>query len=158
MRTSTKTRALRRVGHDFMKNKRNRLVVANLGWAEDIPEWLKEEVGKERIVNGMVGIFDNKNQEVGDAEACAYLFTASLTVPLSHNLGEAYIFLCAKIMGRKDPDNLVNFMKEKLKKGLSPDEERELKRLKNDIYHARGREVESPIFDVLKSLKKGIMT
>ena len=35
---------------------RNKLVVANRGWAETIPEWLLDEVRAERLVYGLADI------------------------------------------------------------------------------------------------------
>ena len=67
--------------------KENRLVVADIGWAESIPEWVKEAIREERMINGLIGIMSGE-EEVGDAEVLVYLYTANLRGPISHYLSE----------------------------------------------------------------------
>lgn len=139
--------------------KENRLVVANAGWADAIPEWLLDAVKVERLTQGFGNLINPTRHnggdypKVGDAEACVYLYTASLSAPLPHELGEVYLHLTAKLLkakGIEPPD----FAREKLEKGLSADEERELRRLRETLYNKRGGEISSPLFDALRSLKK----
>ena len=131
--------------------KENRLVVADIGWSETIPEWLKKEVEMERLMSGMVGLLKNKKQEVGDAEACIYLYTASLTAPIGHNLTRVYIHLCTKLMerrGAKIPNDIAV-------SELNEDEQRELDTLKRDLYRARGGDMTCTLLEILKEVKKG---
>ena len=65
-------------------------------WGKTIPEWLKKEISEERTTLGLLGVL-GKTDEVGDAEVCAYLYTASLTAPMPHNMNEIYIYLTAKV-------------------------------------------------------------
>ena len=134
----------------------NRLVVADAGWAETLPEWILEEIKQERILYGMCDILKG-TETVGDAEVLAYLYTANLRGPVSHEFGEIYIYLTAKVMqkskGLKE-DELPDFMQEKLKKGLEDYEKSELQVLKQDLYKKRGGKINSPLLDVLRELKK----
>lgn len=134
--------------------KENKLIVADIGWAEDIPEWLKEEVRSERMIDGMIGSLGKGKiaEEVGDAEACLYLFTLALKIPLSHNYGQMYIYLSSKLCKKKEMQ-LEGFMGKKLKEGLSPDEQRELTQLKREIYTKRGGAIKSPLLEALKAIK-----
>lgn len=135
-----------------MKTKQNRLVVADSGWAESIPEWIKEE----RMLNGMIGVMTGK-EEVGDAEVLAYLFTANLRGPTTHYLSEVYIYLTGVCMQRYQKiklEDLPDFCKEKVKKGLSEDEKREFEELKQDLFKSRGGTISSPLLDILRDLKK----
>ncbi|MBI4444308.1 MAG: hypothetical protein HY645_00245 [Acidobacteria bacterium] len=133
--------------------KENRLVVANAGWGQTLPQWLLDAVREERLTLGMAGVI-KPMQEVGDAEACAYLYTASLTSPMPHNLNQIYFWLGAKLMKQRGME-LADFMEEKLEAGLTADEERELAELKRELFRKRGGEISHPLLDVLREFKKG---
>lgn len=132
--------------------KENRIVVADLGWAETVPEWLKEEVKFERLVLGLRSI-TNLIKEVGDAEVCLYLYTAGLREPLSHELSEVYLYLGAKLL-KKRGGKISEEMKEKLERGLTIEEERQLRELKEKLYELRGGEIKHPLLDGLRELRK----
>ena len=68
-----------------------------------------------------------KINEVGDAEACLYLYTLNLTQSVSHETGQIYIYLASKLCKRQGI-KLESFMKDKVKEGLNSDEERELRK------------------------------
>ncbi len=140
------------MGDDKMKGE-NRLVVANLGWAETLPEWLKEEISAERMVQGFTDVLKKGKEEVGDAEVCAYLYTLNLTQAVSHELAQVYIYISSKLMKRQGK-KLMPFMEEQLKRGLESDEERELKDLKRILWQKRGGKIKSPLFDALNQLGK----
>lgn len=139
----------------------NKLIVANVSWAETIPKWLKDEIASERMINGLIDVAMQKNtaQKVGDAEIVAYLMTASLSGPLDSNFTDIYLYLSAKLMLKtkriKKEEDLPDFMQEIYKTGLSEWKKTELQKLRSDIGRARGK-VNHPIFDVLKELKGGI--
>ena len=139
-----------------MKTKENRLVVADAGWAEDIPKWILDEIKEERIIYGMMDIMKG-TKTVGDAEVLAYLFTANLHGPVSNEMVEIYIYLTGKVMkkskGLKE-DELPDFVREKLKKGLTEYEESELNILKQDLFRKRGEQINCPLLDCLRELKK----
>jgi len=136
--------------------KENRLVVADSGWAETIPEWIKEAIKEERIINGLIGIATGK-EEVGNAEVLAYLYTANLHGPISHYLSEVFIYLTGICLQRHQKiklDDLPDFCREKIKKGLSEDEKRNFEDLKRDLFRLRGGTISSPLLDVLRELKR----
>jgi len=61
------------------------IIVYPGGWGDSLPEWLKNAITLERLTENMKTT--NGEQPTGtDAEACAYLNTASLTMPLLFNL------------------------------------------------------------------------
>jgi len=135
--------------------KENRLVVADSGWAEQIPEWLLDEVRAERLTLGLGDLISPDCEKVGDAEVCVYLYTASLTAPMSSEDMGIYFYLTAKLMKRVGQE-LPDFLAEKLERGLSADESRELEHLRNDIYSKRGGDISHPILDAMRSLKKEV--
>lgn len=132
--------------------KENRIVVADLNWAETVPEWLKEEVKSERLIFGLRSIL-KPIEEVGDAEVCLYLYTAGLRQPLTYELTEVYVYLVAKLLKKRGKE-ISEEMKEKLERGLTAEEERQLRELKEKLYWLRGGEISHPILDSLRSLKK----
>lgn len=131
----------------------NRLIVADIGWAETIPDWLKKEVESERMINGFVDVLDKGIKEVGDAEACLYLYTLNLKQPVSHEIGNIYIYLASKLC-KKRGIKLESFMEQKVKDGLDSDEERELRILKQELWTKRGGKVQHPLFEMLNQMKK----
>jgi len=143
-----------------MENE-NRLVVADVGWAETIPQWLKDEIASERMINGLIDIATPKNtsQDVCDAEIVAYLMTTSLRAPLSSDHTDIYLYLSAKLMLKTKrilkEEDLPDFMQEIYKTGLSEWKKTQLNDLRSMIGRARGK-VSHPIFDVLRELKGGI--
>lgn len=131
------------------KMKQNRLVVAPGGWHESVPDWLKDEVKMERLVSGFADMFNKGEKEVGDAETCLYLFTASLSHPISHHMARIYIYLCTKLIERHGttlPNNIA------IRK-LDADEKRKLMDLKREIYRIRGK-VTHPLLDALNTVFK----
>jgi len=138
-----------------MKNKKeNKLVVANLGWAETIPEWLLEEVKYERLIYGLAGFINPNAPKVGDAETLVYLYTEALTQPLDNEKTNIYLYLTAKVMKRRR--ELPDFLKEALERGLTEYEQYELQNLKHSIYIQRGGEIKNPLLDAMRELKKEI--
>ena len=139
-----------------MKQKENRLVVADAGWARDIPEWILEVIKEERIINGMIDIMKG-TETVGDAEVLAYLYTANLRGPVSHEFSEIYFYLTGKLMVKAKnllEEQLPDFCRDKLKKGLTEDEERELNILKQNLYRKRGGQINNPLLNILREFKK----
>ena len=133
----------------------NLLVVANADWAGSIPDWLRKEVELERLALSFGDITNGKEDEkIGDAEACLYLYTASLTAPMSHELNNIYSYLGAKLMKRQNGGELPTFLETKLDQGLDSNEERELAQLKRDLWKKRGGRIKHPLLDALRTLKK----
>ena len=144
-----------------MENE-NRLVVADVGWAETIPQWLKDEIASERMINGMIGVTnpeEKTSERVCDAEIVAYLMTASLRAPLSSDHTDIYLYISAKLMLKTKrilkEEDLPDFMQEIYKTGLSEWKKTQLNDLRSMMGRARGK-VSHPIFDVLRELKGGI--
>ena len=141
-----------------MKQQENKLVVADSSWAENIPKWLIDVIENERIMNGMVNIATGSKDSFSDAEMVAYLMTASLRAPITHNQTQIYLYLTGKVMIKHKGltiDTLPDMMSEVLESGLNSDQEREMNELRSSLLSKRGK-VSSPLFDALKMLKGGI--
>lgn len=138
--------------------KDNRLVVGDLSWAADIPEWLLDMVRTERIVQGLAGILHDTAEHVGDAEVLIYLMTSSQRAPMPSALCELMVWITGRIMERKhdeEPERkLPPFLAEKQTQGLSRQEEFELAELRSMIYSKRGGTIAHPLLDALRMFKK----
>jgi len=137
-----------------MKENPNRLIVADKGWAETIPDWLKKEIGTERIMEAMADTLGIKVDEVGDAEATAYLYTLSLKCGLDYTFTKIYTYLTAKLMKKLNPQNqLPDFMEKSLQEGLDNHEQHQLRLLKQELRRKRGP-IYHPLFQELKQMRK----
>jgi hypothetical protein len=109
------------------------IIVYPGGWGDSLPEWLKNAITLERLTENMKEA--KGEQPTGtDAEACAYLNTASLTVPMDSDWSQIYLYVDGKTYTR-------------WKKGEMPDDIRvdsltnqqmtDLSRLKEWLYRRR---------------------
>lgn len=134
--------------------EKNRLVVADRGWAQTIPDWLKREVEKERLIERFTSVQGKDNGgKVGLAEAAVYLYTASLRSGLDYHHTQIYLYVTGKLIehiGGVVPD----VAKEVIEKGLDTDSQRLFNELRSELYRKRGGEIRHPLFDALKVLKK----
>jgi len=71
------------------------IIVFPGGWGDTLPEWLKNAITLERLEMNMKAL---KGEEMTgtDAEACAYLYTASLTQPMDHDWGQIYLYVATR--------------------------------------------------------------
>ncbi|GAI34593.1 unnamed protein product, partial [marine sediment metagenome] len=71
------------------------IIVFPGGWGDSLPDWLKTSITLERLVMNMRAL--KGEQPTGtDAEACAYLNTASLTQPMDHDWAQIYLYIAGK--------------------------------------------------------------
>ena len=81
------------------------IIVTPGGWGDTLPEWIKARITVERLVENMKEL--HGEQPTGtDAEAMAYLYTASLTAPMSTEWSNIYFYVFTKAMGDKVPEDL----------------------------------------------------
>ena len=75
------------------------IIVYPGGWGDSLPEWLKNAITVERLTENMKGT--KGEQPAGtDAEACAYLNTASLTIPMDSDWSQIYLYVAGKTYAR----------------------------------------------------------
>ena len=60
------------------------IIVMPGGWGDTLPDWLKSAITLERLIEN-IKVIKGEEMTGTDAEACAYLYTASLTAPLDHD-------------------------------------------------------------------------
>ena len=109
------------------------IVVFPGGWGDTLPDWLKGAVTLERLGMNMRAL---KGEEMTgtDAEACAYLYTASLTQPMGHDWTQIYLYVAGRAHGRWNKGDMPEDIKVE---SLTTDQTRELNRLKEWLYRKR---------------------
>lgn len=90
------SRAEKRAIRDILHAVAGPIVVANVGWGETLPDWIKDQIKLERLVQNMKRVKGEKIDEATDAEALAYFYTASLRSPISHDYAELYMHTFSK--------------------------------------------------------------
>ncbi|AMU85991.1 hypothetical protein [Dehalococcoides mccartyi] len=75
------------------------IIVYPGGWGDSLPEWLKNAITLERLTENMKT--SKGEQPTGtDAEVCAYLNTATLTVPIDSDWSQIYLYVAGKTYTR----------------------------------------------------------
>ena len=113
------------------------IIVFPGGWGDSLPEWLKSTITLERIVMNMRAI---KGEEMTgtDAEACAYLNTASLTQPMDHDWTQIYLYIATKVYEKwRTKESGVTMPEDIRVESLNDDQMRDLNRLKAWLYRKR---------------------
>ena len=112
------------------------IIVYPGGWGDTLPEWIKTQITMERLVENMKDA--HGEQLTGtDAEVTAYLYTASLTAPMSEDWTKIDLYVAGKTYARANRGGEVpeDIKVESLNEGQMAD----LNRLKEWIYHQRTR-------------------
>ncbi len=76
------------------------IIVYPGGWGDDLPEWLKTAITLDRMAMNMK-VLKGELPTGTDSEACAYLYSASLTFPLDHDWAQIYLYVSTKVMESK---------------------------------------------------------
>jgi hypothetical protein len=113
------------------------LVVCPGGWDDTIPDWLRKAVVTERMIELIVATREGREPTGTDAEACAYMYTASLVAPIGSDWTEIQLYLATKCLqkhqqAREIPEDIKVEELSDYRLGL-------LATLKRDIYRRRHR-------------------
>ena len=100
------------------------------GWGDTLPEWLRGAITMERLIENMKAL---KGGELTgtDAEACAYLYTASLTAPMDHDWSQIYLYVATQTYKRCGKNQMPSDI---TVDSISDYQMNELKRLKAWLY------------------------
>ena len=109
------------------------IIVFPGGWGDTLPEWLKNAITLERLVMNMKAL-KGEDMTGTDAEACAYLNTASLTQPMDHDWAQIYLYIAGKTYTRWEKNEMPEDIRVE---SLNDDQMRDLNRLKAWLYHKR---------------------
>ena len=103
------------------------------GWGDTLPEWLKNAITLERLVENMKET--KGGQPTGtDAEACAYLNTASLTAPMDGDWSQIYLYVAGKTYTRWHKSEMPDDIRVD---SLNNQQMADLNRLKEWLYRRR---------------------
>ncbi|MBF4481719.1 hypothetical protein [Dehalococcoides mccartyi] len=109
------------------------IIVYPGGWGDSLPEWLKDASTLERLTENMKG--SKGEQPTGtDAEACAYLNTASLTVPMDSDWSQIYLYVAGKTYTRWSKSEMPEEIRVN---SLTNQQTSDLSRLKEWLYRRR---------------------
>ena len=109
------------------------IIVFPGGWGDTLPEWLKGAITMERLEMNMKAL-KGKEMTGTDAEACAYLYTASLTAPMDHDWSQIYLYVATKTYSRHKGGEVPEDIRVE---SLNDYQLGELNRLKGWIYRQR---------------------
>jgi hypothetical protein len=113
------------------------IIVFPGGWGDTLPEWLKSTITLERLAVNMKAL---KGEEMTgtDAEACAYLYTASLTQPMGHDWTQIYLYIATKVYEKwRTKESGVTMPPDIAADKLDDEQMREFYRLKAWLYRKR---------------------
>ncbi len=109
------------------------IIVYPGGWGDTLPEWLKNAITLERLTENMKTC--KGDQPTGtDAEACAYLNTASLTAPMDHDWSQIYLYVASKTYRRWHKSEMPDDIRVD---SLNNQQMADLNRLKEWLYRRR---------------------
>jgi len=107
------------------------------GWGDTLPDWLKTAITLERLGMNM-GALKGELPTGTDAEACAYLNTASLTQPMDHDWTQIYLYIAGKVYSQWRQKESGTEMPEDIRvESLNDEQMRDLNRLKAWLYRKR---------------------
>jgi len=113
------------------------IIVFPGGWGDSLPEWLKSTITLERLAMNMRAL-KGELPTGTDAEACAYLYTASLTQPMDHDWTKIYIYIAGKVYEKwRTKESGVTMPDDIRVESITDDQMRDLNRLKAWLYHKR---------------------
>jgi hypothetical protein len=106
------------------------IIVYPGGWGDTLPEWLKNAITLERLTENMKASKGEQSSGT-DAEACAYLNTASLTMPIDGDWSQIYLYVAGKTYTRWHKGEMPKDIKVD---SLTKKQMVDLSRLKDWIY------------------------
>jgi len=124
-----------------------------VGWGDSLPAWLKDAITLERLITNIEAL-KTGIMMASDAEACAYLFTASLEAPMDHDWSQIYLYVAGKVYERHRTKDSGVTMPEDIKVAeLTRGQQHDLARLKFWIYDQRVKHRKSLHHDERKEQK-----
>lgn len=126
------------------------IIVMPGGWGETLPEWIKGAITLERLIENIEG-HKRGAMTATDAEACAYLYTASLEAPMSHDWSQIYLYVAGKVYERhRTKDSGVTMPEDIRVTELSRNQLDDLAHLKGWIYDRRRKHRTEKTKDIRK--------
>jgi hypothetical protein len=111
------------------------IIVMPGGWGDTLPDWIKEAITIERLTMNVRAIQGGEMTGT-DAEAVAYLYTASLNAPIDRDWTDIYLYITTQVMRRH---RKVEVPADIAKDSITDYQKQHLLRLKAWIYRTRTR-------------------
>ena len=109
------------------------IIVYPGGWGDSLPDWLKNAIVLERLIENMKETKGERPTGT-DAEACAYLNTASLTAPMGGDWSQIYLYIAGKTYTRWRKSEMPDDIRVD---SLNDQQTADLNRLKGWLYQRR---------------------
>jgi hypothetical protein len=109
------------------------MIVYPGGWGDSLPEWLKNAIVLERLIEHMKKTKGERPSGT-DAEACAYLNTASLAAPMDGDWSQIYLYVAGKTYTRWRKSEMPDDIRVE---SLTDQQMADLNRLKEWLYRRR---------------------
>ena len=107
------------------------------GWGDTLPDWLKGAITMERLMSNVEALKTGEMTGT-DAEACAYLYTVSLTQPIDSDWTQIYLYIAGKVYEKHRTKESGATMPEDIRVDqLSDYQMQHLDRLKGWLYRQR---------------------
>lgn len=105
------------------------IIVFPGGWGDTLPDWIRGAIQIERLAQLMKG-----KETATDAEACAYLYAASLEAPMDSDWSQIYLCVAGKVVSKNRETQIPEDIKVD---SLNDYQMKLLKDLKDWIYEQR---------------------
>jgi len=113
------------------------IIVFPGGWGDSLPEWIKPAITMERLAMNM-RVLKGEEMTSTDAEACAYLYTASLTQPMGHDWTKIYLYIATRVYEKwRTKETGVTMPDDIRVESISDYQMADLNRLKAWLYRKR---------------------
>ena len=103
------------------------------GWGDTLPDWLKETITLERLLMNM-RVLKGEEMTGTDAEACAYLYTVSLTQPMDSDWTQIYLYVAGQTYKHRSKGEMPDDIRVE---SLNNEQMADLNRLKEWLYRQR---------------------
>ena len=112
------------------------IIVHRCAWGtrDMIPEWLRNQITMDRMIELMVANKEERDPIGTDSEALAYMIPASFEAPMGHDWSQIYLYLGTVVMDREKSKVVPDDIRvDKLDRNQMDD----LNRLKRWIYETK---------------------
>lgn len=71
------------------------------GWEKTFPQTILDQISMSRMIELMQATITNQRPQASAADMTAYLYTASLMLPLSHDWAQIYLFFAKQFLPKE---------------------------------------------------------
>lgn len=112
------------------------IIVMPNGWGDSLPDWIAGQIKMERLIENMhAAHHPEETRMASDAEAVAYMYTASMDGPMGRDWSDIYLSTAKKVMLQYKPG--TNIPSDIEVRELNQYQQDHLRRLKIWIYERR---------------------